>query len=198
MGECQKLFQDRGKCNGSIFNVSIQHCPSLLSVAVISTLRKAYLGWKGLLHLSGYSPLWRGRGKGAQAASCKQALKQRPWGNTADWLTSSTLLGYLKCTTLLRDGTTHSGVGPPTSIISEENAPKDMPLYQSIMIKTIHHLELSQITLGCVRLTAEANHGKNHSGTTGRKIWGKEKIYNRKGEKWTFPILKYILVDRKI
>lgn len=34
---------------GPIFNVSIQHCPSLLSVAVINTLRKAYLGWKGVI-----------------------------------------------------------------------------------------------------------------------------------------------------
>lgn len=64
-----------------------------------------------------------------KAGTQKQELKQRPWGNAADWPASLgflSLLSYLALNHLLRCGTL-SGQGPPTSIINQENPPRTCP-----------------------------------------------------------------------
>ena len=63
--------------------------------------------------------------EGSQGKSSKRELKQRPWRNTAYWLVIHGLLSLLSYRTqhcLPRQGWhTHSGLGLPTSIITQEN-----------------------------------------------------------------------------
>lgn len=57
-----------------------------------------------------------------------------PWRRAAYWLAPFGLLNLLSCTVedqLPRDVTTYSGLGPPTLIINQENAPTGMPKNQS-------------------------------------------------------------------
>lgn len=51
------------------------------------------------------------------------------------------------------DGAFHSELGPPTSIISQENAPTDMPTGQSKGGNSTAEAPPSQVTLVCVKLT---------------------------------------------
>lgn len=55
----------------------------------------------------------------------------------------------------------------PTSIINEENAPKEMPLLR--FDEDNSPVETLWVTLGCVRLTAEASYGKHHSGKSNQE-----------------------------
>lgn len=57
-----------------------------------------------------------------------------------------------------RDGATNSRPGPPTSASNQDSYPQTW----ANLMKTIPQLRLlSQVTLGCVKLTVKANEGKN-------------------------------------
>lgn len=66
--------------------------------------------------------------------SWEEAWSQEQRRNAAYWLVSRILFSYLFIQpkyTCLGDDTTHSGLGPPTLISSQENDPTDMPMGQS-------------------------------------------------------------------
>ena len=59
----------------------------------------------------------------------RQELMQRPWRGAADWLAPmvcSVCFFYKTQDHQRRDGTTHSGLCPPISIINQENAQIDL------------------------------------------------------------------------
>lgn len=63
------------------------------------------------------------------------------------------MLSYTLQDSLPRDGTTHSGLNPSTSIINQENVPEDLPTGQTdeeILSTEVHS---SQMTLSCINLT---------------------------------------------
>ena len=75
-------------------------CSNLLSLAVISTLTKATWG-KGVASYTSrpYSAM-----EGSRGRSSLEEQRQKPYGPS-----------------LPRDGTAHSGLGPPTLIINKDN-----------------------------------------------------------------------------
>lgn len=77
------------------------------------------------LRLSGHHiPSLDKPGLGHKAGAWQQDLKQRLWGCASHWLVPRDLLCFFSCVTedpLLRDGTTHSGPGPYTLAIDQEN-----------------------------------------------------------------------------
>lgn len=65
---------------------------------------------------------------------------QKSWRNTAHWLALHglfTLLSYINRDHLPEHGSTHRGLGSPSSIINQENAPKIGP-QASLMEETCH------------------------------------------------------------
>ena len=65
---------------------------------------------------------------------------------------SCCFLIYLRCT---RDGTTQNGLGPPTLIFSQEDAPVDLPSGQSDGDISSTEALSSQMTSACVKLTPD-------------------------------------------
>lgn len=122
----------------------------VLSVVMTNILTKHNLGGgKGLFQLTDYSSPSRAISIGTQARTRRQArslfytalpltpeLTSQPnevwkkpwrWRLLAAWLTGWHMLGHLSSTAedhLLRDGATHSGLGPPTSINHQDNPPQ--------------------------------------------------------------------------
>lgn len=94
---------------------SLHICSSLLSDAVINTTSKGTWGRKGAFHLPSYSP---SSGE-VKAGTWKQKEKQRSGRMLlTDCITTQAHLP--------KDGTTHSGLGPPTPVSNQEYAP-DIP-----------------------------------------------------------------------
>lgn len=84
------------------------------------TLTEIYLGRKGFFSLHVTVHFWSKPGQ-----QLKQELRGRNWSRNDVWMLFNSLLTgshsapfvYTACIHLLRDGTTHSGLGPPTSAI---------------------------------------------------------------------------------
>lgn len=75
---------------------------------------------KNLFHPRNYSPSWRE----AQAGNQREILKQKQRRKVAYWLALSLTLNQLSYATqdyMHRGCTAHSGLGPPISIINQEN-----------------------------------------------------------------------------
>jgi hypothetical protein len=86
----------------------------------------------------------------------RQELMQRPWRDTAYWLSHHSLLSLLSYRIqghLPRNGTTHIGQDPPPSITNYENSP------QPYLMGGICPIEApsSLMTLACVELTELAS-----------------------------------------
>lgn len=104
-----------------------EDCVSLISVDVIDAVTRTNSGREGFIwfilwHLS---PSWREARAGTQAGIWRQELKQNQEGTLlAGLLSILTLLVFLYSPgPLSRVGTTHSGLGPPASAVSQENDP---------------------------------------------------------------------------
>ena len=73
-------------------------------------------------------------GNSSRAGSWKQELKERPWRNAAPWLASPgsfSLFFHTSQDYLPRCGSVPRDMGPPTSIINQENAPMVLSTSQS-------------------------------------------------------------------
>ena len=91
-----------------------------------------------------------------RAGTWRQELMQRPWRDTAYWLSHHSLLSLLSYRIqghLPRNGTTHIGQDPPPSITNYENSP------QPYLMGGICPIEApsSLMTLACVELTELAS-----------------------------------------
>lgn len=69
------------------------------------------------------------------------------------------LLSFALQDHLPRSGTTHSGVGPSTTIVNQENALTDLPTGQSDGDGSSLGVSFSQVTLICVKSTKVNGHG---------------------------------------
>lgn len=59
-------------------------------------------------------------GQGLQTETWEQELKQKPWRNSTQWVSQFAFLPTLNHPP--GGGTTHTGLGPSTSVINQENA----------------------------------------------------------------------------
>lgn len=99
------------------FSLSLDFCPTVLSVTMIKHWSKASWGRRDLFHLSGYSPLLREGQAGAWRGMLFTGL--------LFWVCSA-LPSYTNPHYLLRDGAAHSGLGPPP-LISNQIMLHNMP-----------------------------------------------------------------------
>ena len=110
---CKKIFNE----------ISVPCFPVCFSVTVISTTTRNKLGGMGLFTLYFHVIIHHSKKSGNEL---KQKQTQGPWKRTAYWPAFS-YLSYISQDHLHKGGTAHSGLGPPTSIINQENAPKGLP-----------------------------------------------------------------------
>lgn len=96
------------------------------SVGVIEFWSKSPWGGKGLFHITEYSPSLREAGVRSQAGPWRQELEETT--EECGSLTCSRItISYPSCAAQAdppRDGTCHSDLCPPTSVINKENVPK--------------------------------------------------------------------------
>jgi hypothetical protein len=96
-------------------------CFSSLSMVVINTRTKSNLERKEFI--LAYSLRSIVQGTQSRSPEC-QELKQRPWRSAAYWIAHLAVL--YKPGPPTQGGTAHSSLGPPTSIINQEDAPTDL------------------------------------------------------------------------
>lgn len=80
-----------------------------------------------------FRPRTPGSTKRSQGRNLRQELKQKPWGNAAYWLSLRgvcILLSYTPQDHQPRSGSPHSALGPPASIVHQEE-PTYLPRGQS-------------------------------------------------------------------
>lgn len=95
-------------------------CLSFVSIAAINRMTESNLEGKGLFSSQHVVCHLRKSGQECKAGSWRQKLQCRLWRDTTCWITC-----------LGRDGTAHSELSPPTSIIIQENAPISWPTDRS-------------------------------------------------------------------
>lgn len=134
------------------------YCETLCSSLVLVALNKMVptMAIKGFVWPWSSGPSRGGPGqKPRLAAEGRQEVKQRPWKDTATECSSplAHLAGLYKPGPPTWGGSTHSALGPPASIMNQENDPQTRPQANTIEALPQLGVPSSQITLICVKLT---------------------------------------------
>lgn len=111
---CWWIRAIEGRC---LMLIEFHLLSSVHSIAAIGIVTKSSLAWEGSFHLTAYLPPCRE----ARAGTWKQEQKQRPWRNTAYWLSFHGLLSlhfYRTWDHQPREGTSQNFLGPFPSIIN--------------------------------------------------------------------------------